>query len=227
MYINNTNDSWRSIMGRIAVLTIVAILVMLLAGCTAVDETPPMISELSVSHITDTSLVVTWTTNEPANSKVEYGETEAYGTTVASVKMTTDHAIKFSGLIPGVTYHFKVRSQDGAGNEAVSAGHGVTAGGPEEVDRANAELDQAQTAIASCMAEAEVDRLSSYDDSTGWNGNPGVIEADGCDAADYVHGIFRALYLVDETGDIVGVANHVWNDLQWDSVLREWTEVTP
>ena len=227
MYIDSANDTWRSGMGRIAVLTIVAILAMFLAGCTAVDETPPMISELSVSHITDTSLVVTWTTDEPANSKVEYGETEAYGTTIASVEMTTDHAIKLSGLIPGVTYHFKVRSQDGAGNEAVSAGHGVTAGGLEEVDRANAELYQAQTAIASCMAKAEVDKLSSYNDSTGWNGNPGVIQADGCDAADYVHGIFRASYLVDENGDIVGVANHVWSDLQWDSVLREWTDVTP
>jgi hypothetical protein len=225
--IDNTNDSRRSIMVRMALLAIVAILVTLLAGCTGVDETPPVISELSVSYPAETSLVITWTTDEPANSKVEYGETNAYGTTVASVKMTTDHAITLRGLTPGVTYHIKVRSQDSAGNEAVSAGHGVTAGGPEEVDRANAELHQAQTAIASCMDEAEVDRLSSYDDSTGWNGSPGVIEADGCDAADYVHGTFRALYLVDETGGIVGVANHVWNDLQWDSELGEWTEVTP
>jgi hypothetical protein len=225
--IDTTNDSWRSIMGRMALLAIVAILLTLLAGCTAVDETPPVISELSVSYPTETSLVIAWTTDEPANSKVEYGETEASGTTVASVKMTTDHAISLSGLIPGVTYHIKVRSQDGAGNEAVSAGHGVTAGGAEEVDRANAELQQAQAAITTCMAEAEADKLSNYNDTTGWNGSPGVIEADGCDAADYVHGAFRALYLVDETGDIVGVASHVWNDLQWDSVLGEWTEVTP
>jgi hypothetical protein len=227
MNIDITSGSWRSTMGRIALLAIVAILVVLLAGCTGVDETPPVISELSVSYPTETSLVITWTTDEPATSRVEYGETEAYGTMVASVKMTTDHAITLSGLIPGVTYHVKVRSEDSAGNEAVSAGHGVTAGGPEEVDRANAELHQAQTAIASCMAEAEVDKLSSYNDTTGWNGSPGVIQANGCDAADYVHGIFRASYLVDENGDIVGVANHVWGDLQWDSVLGEWTEVTP
>jgi len=225
--IDTTNDSWRSIMGRMALWAIVAILVMLLAGCTAVDETPPVISELSVYYPTETSLVITWTTDEPANSKVEYGETGAYGTTVASVKMTTDHAIILSGLIPGVTYHIKVRSQDSAGNQAVSAGHGVTAGGPEEVDRANAELHQAQTAITTCMADAGADKLGRYNDATGWNGSPGVIEADGCDAAEHVHGIFRALYLIDETGDIVGVANHVWNDLQWDSVLGEWTEVTP
>jgi hypothetical protein len=227
MNIDITSGSWRSTMGRIALLAIVAILVVLLAGCTGVDETPPVISELSVSYPTETSLVITWTTDEPATSRVEYGETEAYGTMVASVKMTTDHAITLSGLIPGVTYHVKVRSEDSAGNEAVSAGHGVTAGGPEEVDRANAELHQAQTAIASCMAEAEVDKLSNYNDTTGWNGSPGVIQANGCDAADYVHGIFRASYLVDENGDIVGVANHVWGDLQWDSVLGEWTEVTP
>jgi len=211
----------------LAVLTIVPIFVMFLAGCTSIDETPPVISELSVSYIGDTSLVITWTTNEPATSKVEYGETEAYGTMVASVEMTTDHAITISGLIPGVTYHVRVRSQDSAGNQTVSTGGGITAGGPTEVDRANAELHQAQSAIAACMAEAEVDKLSRYDDSTGWKGSPGVIQADGCDAADYVHGIFRAFYLVDENGDIVGVANHVWGDLQWDSVLGQWTEVTP
>ena len=226
MDIDITHDSWRSIMGRIALLAIVAILVVLLAGCTGVDETPPVISEGSVSYITETRLVITWTTDEPANSRVEYGETQAYGTMVVSVEMTTDHAITLSGLIPGVTYHVKVSSEDRAGNEAVSAG-AVTAGGPEEVDRANAELHQAQAAITTCMAEAGVDKLSNYNDTTGWNGSPGVIEADGCDAADYVHGTFRALYLVDETGDIVGVANHVWNDLQWDGVLGEWTEVTP
>jgi hypothetical protein len=227
MYIDNTNASQRAMMRTLAGLTIVAILVMLLAGCTAVDETPPVVSEISVSYPTETSLIITWTTDEPANSRVEYGETQAYGTTVASVKMTTDHAITLSGLIPGVTYHVRVRSQDSAGNQTVSAGAGVTAGGPEEVDRANAELHQAQTAIDTCMAEAGVDKLSSYDDSTGWKGSPGVIQANGCDAADYVHGTFRAFYLVDENGDIVGVANPVWSGLQWDSVLRQWTEVTP
>jgi len=225
--IDTTNDSWGSIMGRMALLAIVAILVVLLAGCTGVDETPPVISKFSVSYVGDTGLVITWTTDEPATSRVEYGETQAYGTMVASVEMTTDHAITLSGLIPGVTYHVKVRSEDSAGNEAVPAEHGVTAGGPEEVDRANAELHQAQTAIATCMAEAGAGKLSNYNDTTGWNGSPGVIEADGCDAADYVHGIFRASYLVDENGDIVGVANHVWGGLQWDGVLGEWTEVTP
>jgi hypothetical protein len=227
MDIEITNDSGRSVTGRIALLAIVAILVVLLAGCTGVDETPPVISKFSVSYVGDTGLVITWTTDEPATSRVEYGETQAYGTMVASVKMTTDHAITISGLIPGVTYHIKVRSEDSAGNEAMPAEHGVTVGGPEEVDRANAELHQAQTAIAACMADAAVDKLSSYNDTTGWNGSPGVIQANGCDAADYAHGIFRASYLVDDNGDIVGVANHVWGDLQWDSVLGEWTEVTP
>jgi len=227
MHIDNTNAPQRARVTTLAGLTIVSILVMFLAGCTAADETPPVISELSFSYIGDKSLVITWTTDEPANSRVEYGETEAYGTMVASVEMTTDHAITLSGLIPGVTYHVRVRSQDSAGNQTVSPGRGITAGGPEEVDRANAELHQAQTAIAACMAEAQVDKLSSYNDTTGWNGSPGVIQADGCDAANYVHGIFRASYLVDENGDIVGVANHVWSGLQWDGDLRQWTEVTP
>jgi hypothetical protein len=227
MHIDNTNASQRAVVRTLAGVTIVAILVIFFAGCTHVDVTPPGISDLSVSYPTETSLVITWTTDEPANSRVEYGETEAYGTMVASLEMTTAHAITLSGLIPGVTYHVRVSSQDSAGNQTVSPEAGITAGGPTDVDRANAELHQAQSAIAACMAEAGVDKLSSYNDTTGWNGSPGVIQADGCDAADYVHGTFRALYLVDENGDIVGVASHAWSGLQWDSVLDEWTEVTP
>jgi hypothetical protein len=227
MHIDNTNASQRARVRMLAGVTIVAILVIFLAGCTHVDVTPPVISDLSVSYPTETSLVITWTTDEPANGRVEYGETEAYGTMVASVEMTTDHAITLSGLIPGVTYHVRVSSQDSAGNQTVSPEGGITAGGPTDVDRANAELHQAQSAIAACMADAGVDKLSSYNDTTGWNGSPGMIQADGCDAANYVHGTFRALYLVDENGDIVGVASHAWSGLQWDSALDEWTEVTP
>ena len=96
---------------------------------------------------------------------------------------------------------------------------------PSRVDSpelANAELRQAQTAIAACMADAGVAILSNYDVTTGWDGSRGVVQADGCDAADYLHGAFKAHYLVNEKGDIVGAINDAWRGLRWHSALHRW-----
>lgn len=95
--------------------------------------------------------------------------------------------------------------------------------GVDSPEVANAELHQAQTAIADCMADAGVTALSSYNDKTGWDGSRGVIQANGCDAADYLHGTFKAHYLVNENGDIVGAVNDAWRDLRWDSAKHQWT----
>jgi len=64
--------------------------------------------------------------------------------------------------------------------------------------------------------------LSSYNNTTGWDGSQGVITANGYDAADYIHGIFKAHYLVTENGDIVGAINDSWVGLHWDAELARW-----
>jgi len=95
--------------------------------------------------------------------------------------------------------------------------------GVDSPEVANAELHQAQTAIADCMADAGVTALSSYNDKTGWDGSRGVIQAKGYDAADYLHGTFKAHYLVNKNGDIVGAVNDAWRGLRWDSAKHRWT----
>src|SRR4030042_5469950 len=40
---------------------------------------PLVISELKISNITDFSTTITWQTDRPATSQVEYGETDSYG----------------------------------------------------------------------------------------------------------------------------------------------------
>src|SRR5207244_3234657 len=65
---------------------------------------------------------VVWTTDEPADSQVEYGPTTAYGTTTTlDPSRTTSHAVPISGLTPGTYYHYRVKSRDAAGNLATSA----------------------------------------------------------------------------------------------------------
>jgi len=85
------------------------------------DKTPPTISGVNVSNITESSAIITWTTNESATSQVTYGKTETYGSsTTPDTKLTTSHSVTLTGLDDGTTYNFQVISKDSSGNEATS-----------------------------------------------------------------------------------------------------------
>lgn len=81
----------------------------------------PVISNVSVVNITDTSALVTWTTDVPASSLVQFGTTVAYGTSASSPGLVTSHAVQLSGLTPTTAYHFFVTSVDASSN-SVSGG---------------------------------------------------------------------------------------------------------
>ena len=79
------------------------------------------ISDIQVSSITDLSATIRWVTDEAATSQVEYGTTDAYGsTTPLDESLTTSHNTTLTGLTPATTYHFKVKSKDANENEVAS-----------------------------------------------------------------------------------------------------------
>ncbi|MDE3095520.1 MAG: fibronectin type III domain-containing protein [Chloroflexota bacterium] len=87
------------------------------------DTTPPVISNVQVASITDTSAVVSWTTDEPSTSQVTYGTTTGYGSLAPASPNPTlqlTHAQPLSGLAPLTTYHFAVMSADASNNLATS-----------------------------------------------------------------------------------------------------------
>jgi hypothetical protein len=85
------------------------------------DTTAPTISSIVVTDITETSARVTWTTDETADSRVDYGLTATYEIgSETDVALINSHSLTLSGLTAGTTYHFRVRSADLATNEAVS-----------------------------------------------------------------------------------------------------------
>lgn len=86
----------------------------------SIDTTPPIIKDVLASSETEASAVITWTTNEPSNSQVEYGKTTEYGLTATSDELTTTHSITLSGLEPNTAYYYVVKSRDKAGNETSS-----------------------------------------------------------------------------------------------------------
>jgi concanavalin A-like lectin/glucanase superfamily protein/Big-like domain-containing protein/purple acid phosphatase-like protein len=85
------------------------------------DAVPPVISNVGVSAVGSTDATVAWTTDEAADSQVQYGTTTAYGSfTPLSAALSTAHVQGLTGLSPGTVYHYRVWSADPAHNVAVS-----------------------------------------------------------------------------------------------------------
>jgi Fe-S cluster assembly iron-binding protein IscA len=84
------------------------------------DNTPPDISGTSSSDVTRTSADISWTTDEPGDSQVEYWASPGELTPLDGA-LVTSHLVRLTGLNPNTLYHYKVMSRDAAGNLAVSA----------------------------------------------------------------------------------------------------------
>jgi len=80
------------------------------------DTTPPMISNVLVSGITDKLAVISWTTNEPADSLVEFGKDTLYGMKAFDANYVLKHSVTVTGLGPMMLYHLRVGSRDPSGN---------------------------------------------------------------------------------------------------------------
>ncbi len=88
----------------------------------AADSTPPVISAIQATAITQNSATITWTTDEPADTQIEYGLTSSYGSNTTLIPtLATGHSQSLTGLAAGTTYHYRVKSKDAAGNLATSA----------------------------------------------------------------------------------------------------------
>ncbi|MGH9002572.1 MAG: hypothetical protein ACRDYV_05525, partial [Acidimicrobiia bacterium] len=90
-----------------------------------VGEPAPTISSVLVDHIDDTSAVVTWRTDVPADSTVYFRKAgEAAWTPVSSPLRVTQHMVRVAGLRPLGTYEFAVRSA-GCGGVAIDDNGGA------------------------------------------------------------------------------------------------------
>ncbi len=85
-----------------------------------VDADAPVVDGVVLSEIGADSVVIAWTTDEPADSRVELGEDASYGQVKLDEAASTEHRVAVGGLEPGARYHFRVGSQDLVGNLAFS-----------------------------------------------------------------------------------------------------------
>ena len=98
-----------------------------LSGCAGVVSTtsggttsnPPSgtlaISSVQASAATTSSVQLSWATNIPATSAIDYGTTSVYGaSTQVNGSMVMAHQMSLTGLSQQTTYHFRVRSTSGS-----------------------------------------------------------------------------------------------------------------
>jgi hypothetical protein len=102
-----------------------------LSGGTG-DGIPPAVFNVNAVNITMTGATITWDTDEPATSRVQYGATASYGnSTLEDGNLVTGHSVNITDLIPGIEYHYRVISKDSSGNEKISIDYAFKTSGNE------------------------------------------------------------------------------------------------
>ena len=87
------------------------------------DTTAPVLSDV-VSSVTSSTATITWTTDENASSKIQYGTTEALGTLTAETNTgprVQSHSVSLSALPVCTKYFYRAISRDAAGNTATGS----------------------------------------------------------------------------------------------------------
>jgi phosphodiesterase/alkaline phosphatase D-like protein len=94
---------------------------------TTGDTTAPDITSVLAISVLPTEENIAWTTNELATSRLEYGTTTNYGSTITlSATAGLAHLAVITGLTPSTRYYYCVHSTDLANNTASSCGHEFT-----------------------------------------------------------------------------------------------------
>lgn len=85
------------------------------------DTTAPVLLSVQAINITSTSFTVSYVTNEPSSTLVDYGTTGSYGSTASASTLVTTHTIVITGLTASTLYYYRARATDGAGNEVIGS----------------------------------------------------------------------------------------------------------
>jgi len=85
------------------------------------DVTVPIIRNIAPSFLNFATGTISWITDEPSTSQVEYGTNTSYASsTTLKTEATTTHSVGLTGLLGSTTYHFRVQSTDASSNTATS-----------------------------------------------------------------------------------------------------------
>lgn len=121
------------------------------------DTQPPTISGVEIVESTENSATIRWTTDENADSLINYGLQEDYGIVRQPNPERTTHEITLNDLEPGRTYYFRVVSSDAEGNQGISADYQLqTVGSAQESGSGSASGEGTAQGEGSAQSEAEI-----------------------------------------------------------------------
>src|ERR1039458_6044633 len=103
-----------------------------------------------------TSATVAWTTCAASDSRVNYGTTASYGSSVYSATPVTSHSVNLTGLLGGVLYHYDVVSVDASGVQVQSADATFTTSGTSPSVTTN----PSNVGVCSGVSTAQIGRAS-------------------------------------------------------------------
>lgn len=109
------------------------------------DVNAPEITNVQITGVNEESVTITWTTDEDADSLVNYGLQEDYGIVHVPTVERTAHSITLDSLEPGRTYFFRVVSSDIDGNQSISANYKVLTDGDPSLGAEAGEGKESQT----------------------------------------------------------------------------------
>ncbi len=85
-------------------------------------QAPNLVVQPYFEKITASTAIIRWETDEPANSRIQYGEApQVYVHEKVSAVRVKDHWILVTGLKPETRYYFKIASYDSSGNGPVES----------------------------------------------------------------------------------------------------------
>ena len=106
---------------------------------------PPAISGVTAQDVLTSTATISWSTDVPANGRVEYGPSNSLGqTTTLNSVLKSNHSFTLTGLDQGQTYFFRVISQGADGQTTTSATTSFTTASDPVTDPTD-DTDQAWT----------------------------------------------------------------------------------
>ena len=150
----------------------------------AVDDIPPVISNLRVAATTDTTAVIEWTTDELSDSVVQYGIGGIYNYGESDGAMVTGHSITLIDLNPDTTYNYRVFSTDASLNTSTISGLTFTTDSvpdvtPPVVSNVHVSSKSHNAAVIAWTTDEGSDSVVQYDITTSTWGSYASSESNG------------------------------------------------
>ncbi len=118
----------------IPAFTLLLALAFVIGGERLLADDPPDITNVRVASSTNHTATITWETDKPADSIVNFGKQPHYGIIRDPGTDKETHSVTLDDLDSSTIYHYRVSSADELGNQAVSGDFVFITGGFENID---------------------------------------------------------------------------------------------